>query len=94
MHLPGQCVNEGTLVLNYRPTIVAHTQTNPSSSRRGDPISKHIHVSNETNFGQGSLRSAEPRSTVRVRASSNLLDWSELTTYKDWKAEESEFESQ
>jgi hypothetical protein len=42
MLLPGRWVSAGAFLRNYSATNVAFTQTNPSSRRRGNPISEHI----------------------------------------------------
>jgi hypothetical protein len=83
-------------VLNYRATIAAYTQRDQTliSSKRRPHFQEQKWSSKKHNFGQVFRRGAKPRTAVLAKASNNILDRSELTTYKDWKAEESGFESQ
>jgi hypothetical protein len=52
----------------------------PSSHRRGGPISKHVEVWKEQKYVHGFRLNPKPRTTVLTTARRNLLDWTVLLT--------------
>jgi hypothetical protein len=72
-----ELVTERELMNEWEPanSLPSRGGVTSSSLLRGVPISKHVTVWEEQEYGHGSRRSPKPRRTVLARVSSNLLDW-------------------
>jgi hypothetical protein len=76
MSISGSC-SAGTHVGNYSATNVPTTQKDKLtlSSKRRPNFETHKRYWNEHKLAHGFCHDLEPRTTVLVKASSNLLDW-------------------
>jgi hypothetical protein len=73
-YLDAVCLRVGSCEITMKQIWRILIMKIPSSSRRGDPISKHKRYWNKHELGYGSRLGPKSTTTVLARVSSNLLD--------------------